>query len=154
MKYRYLVGLGSNERAEQQLPAMIESLLTEFGEIRLSPVCKTEAVSSAGVILDSEYLNAVASFESDLSSEELRDWCKTVEARLGRVRPSSLCAADMDILLCSADEFSLSDLGEIEEPYFQPLARAVVSQTSDISGSVELFLVDGRSVGHSLKTLR
>ncbi|MCL6269969.1 2-amino-4-hydroxy-6-hydroxymethyldihydropteridine diphosphokinase [Sansalvadorimonas sp. 2012CJ34-2] len=150
MKYRYVIGLGSNYEAEKKFPAMIGALLESFEEIWLSPVCKTTSTVGYGP----DYFNAVASLTSALSPREFRKECKRIEYELGRVRPSVYCAADIDILACwDQPEPTYAQLF-VEESYYQPQADSVLDQlglcskqVSDIPEGVQMALPDGRLIG-------
>ncbi len=159
MTYRYLIGLGSNDRAEERLSGMVEALLLEFGALCLSPVCRTSAVGESPHGEGEEYLNAVASLESTLFPVEFRAICKNIETQLGRIRPSSLCAADIDILACWEKIPVTQARDFIQEPYYQPLADSVLECLGLYCGddsfshpeAVDLKLQDGRNIG--LETL-
>ncbi len=116
MSRRYLLGLGSNEQAEQRLVAMIEALLAEFGALWVSPVCRTRAVG--GDFQD--YLNGVVSFESSRRLSSIVLSCKAIEDDLGRVRPSPVCAADIDILACWDAAAVMPSQEVVTESYLQP----------------------------------
>ncbi|MGI9276719.1 MAG: 2-amino-4-hydroxy-6-hydroxymethyldihydropteridine diphosphokinase [Endozoicomonas sp.] len=120
----YFLGIGSNDDAENNCRLMIEAIRKTFDDVRLSRVICTEA---HGEDHDGapDYYNAVACFESDWQSGQLNDWCKTVEQRLGRVRGSSLCRADLDILL-AVDEMSKASTAAIEDIYFRPLVQELL----------------------------
>ena len=158
MTFRYIIGLGSNDRPEERVAGMIEELLKAFGEVCLSPVCRTEPADCDGP----EYLNAVASVESALAPPEFRFFCKDIEARLGRVRPSSVCAADMDLLACWEQPSPTRARDFIQEAYFQPQADSVLAklglrcECSPIlcTETVSLALRDGRLVGKDTLQLR
>ena len=157
MKYRYVIGLGSNYQPEQKFPAMVDALLECFGEICLSPVCKT--VSTVGYGPD--YYNAVASLTTFMSPREFRKECKRIEYELGRVRPSVHCAADIDILACwDQPEPTCAQLF-IEETYYRPQADSVLEHLGlcskeiyEVPGGVEMFLSDGRMIGQETVQLQ
>ena len=157
-KRHYILGLGSNDNAEEQMAAMIEALLQEFSEILLSPVCQTAPSHGEGP----DYLNAVVSLNSSLSFSDLRSTCKSIEARLGRVRPSPVCAADIDILAVWEKPEKTSAASFISEPYLQPLVDVVLQPLNLFSGSeqainaqslVTVLLSDGRKVGQQVVQL-
>ena len=157
MKYRYVIGLGSNYQPEQKFPAMVDALLESFGDIWLSPVYQT--VSTVGYGAD--YYNAVASLTSFLSPRELRKECKRIEYELGRVRPSINCAADIDILACwDQPEPTCAQLF-IEETYYQPQADSVLDQLGlcsrqvlETEDGILMHLADGRAIGRGTTLLQ
>lgn len=154
----YILGLGSNDHVEEKMAAMIEALLQEFNEILLSPVCQTAPSHGEGP----DYLNAVVSLNSPLSFSDLRSTCKSIEARLGRVRPSAVCAADIDILAVWEKPEKTNAASFISEPYLQPLVDSVLQPLNLFSGSrqaineqsmVDILLSDGRQVGQQVVQL-
>jgi 2-amino-4-hydroxy-6-hydroxymethyldihydropteridine diphosphokinase len=66
------VGLGSNIDPEQNLRFGVGALRDQFGELRMSAVYQSTAVGFDG----DDFLNLVASFESDLSPSEI---CEEIE---------------------------------------------------------------------------
>ncbi len=123
MNRRYLLGLGSNERAEQRMVAMIEALLVEFESLWVSPVCRTSAVGGDYA----DYLNGVVSFESSRRLSSVVLSCKTIEDVLGRVRPSSVCAADIDVLMSWEASALIVPQRFTTETYLQPQTDALLA---------------------------
>ena len=66
------VGLGSNIDAEQNLRLGLDELRNRYGELKVSTVYRSRAVGFDG----EDFLNLVASFESDTSPAEI---CETIE---------------------------------------------------------------------------
>ena len=66
------VGLGSNIDAEQNLRLGLDELRNRYGELNVSAVYRSKAVGFDG----EDFLNLVASFESETSPEEI---CETIE---------------------------------------------------------------------------
>ncbi|WP_281646138.1 2-amino-4-hydroxy-6-hydroxymethyldihydropteridine diphosphokinase [Parendozoicomonas sp. Alg238-R29] len=152
-KYRYMLGLGSNEYAEVRLPAIVDALLRECGALHLSPVCRTAPSHGKGP----DYLNAIVSLESVLPPTNFRTLCKSIEASLGRVRPSDSCAADIDILAVWNQPEKTCAVAFIDEAYLQPMADAVLESLELYDGEspktfkgfvcVPVILADQRVVG-------
>ncbi|NBD96305.1 MAG: 2-amino-4-hydroxy-6-hydroxymethyldihydropteridine diphosphokinase [Gammaproteobacteria bacterium] len=92
------LGLGSNQEPKRHLAAGIVALQHRFGDLRLSPVYRSEAVGFSG----SDFLNAAARIRTELSVAELKDWLTDLENRHGRDRSQpkfSDRSLDIDILL-------------------------------------------------------
>ena len=120
----YFLGIGSNDDAENNCRLMIEAIRETFDDVRLSRVICTEAHGEAHDGAP-DYYNAVACFESGWSPDRLNDWCKIVEQKLGRVRGSNLCRADLDILLV-VDDRSDASISDIDDIYFRPLVQELL----------------------------
>ncbi|WP_257267079.1 2-amino-4-hydroxy-6-hydroxymethyldihydropteridine diphosphokinase [Endozoicomonas sp. ONNA2] len=121
----YVLGIGSNINAEFQCRQMIAALELRFGQLRVSELVTTKAVGLAAP----DYINAVVCFESDISAEALRQWCKRLEEQLGRDRQQRLCAADIDLLL-AVDRPALAVeklINQVKEPWFRPLVTELLN---------------------------
>ncbi|CAM3760735.1 2-amino-4-hydroxy-6-hydroxymethyldihydropteridine diphosphokinase [Parendozoicomonas haliclonae] len=151
MTFRYLLGLGSNESAEQHITAMIEALLVEFGVMCVSPVCQTPCAKGEG----RDYLNAVVYLKSTLSPPEVRTLCKSIESSLGRIRPSSAVTADID-LLYSWDSGDRDSYPVVAEAYLQPLIDSVLGKTTvgSVLNTVSLNLNNGLEFGACVAELK
>jgi len=99
---------------------MVEALEERFGEILLSQMVWTEAVG----IKAPDYLNAVASIDTDMDSKALKQWCLEQERRLGRDRKNHLCKADLDILMVLSDH-ETADPSKTDELYYRPLIAEI-----------------------------
>ena len=158
MTFHYLLGLGSNDRAEEHLAGMVEALLGECGALWLSPVCRTRAAGGSG----DDYLNAVVSVESALAPPDFRAVCKAIELQLGRVRSSERCAADIDILAFSEKPSLVKGEGLMAEEYLQPQVDCLLAKlglragdgSCEFPNRVLLRLSDGRGVGLDIVELR
>jgi 2-amino-4-hydroxy-6-hydroxymethyldihydropteridine diphosphokinase len=98
MSVTVYLGLGSNLDRENRLRRAVAALREVFGEIRLSPVYDSAAVGFDG----SNFLNLVASFDSDLEPAEIVGIFHGIEDDLGRDRSLPKFASrpiDLDILL-------------------------------------------------------
>ncbi|PJE78696.1 hypothetical protein CI610_02349 [invertebrate metagenome] len=126
----WFVGIGSNDNPEYHCYKMLEALEQRFGHLKTSQLCKTHAVisnnhkTSGGNAAD--YLNGVVCFESDISRQHLKDWCRQIEKNLGRIRGSDRCSADLDILSCT-DEMNGGWVDHVEECYYRSLAKDLVA---------------------------
>ena len=79
------VGLGANINPETALLAGIEAIASQFSNLQLSPVYRTEAIGISGP----DFLNMVVSFDCFFSLTELRHWIKDIETLHGRARNHS-----------------------------------------------------------------
>ena len=98
MVARVYVSIGSNQNREVKIRQAVLSLRKKFGDIDLSPVYDTAAVGFVG----SDFLNLVASFESELDPEALVTAFHDIEDSLGRDRSQPRFASrpiDIDLLL-------------------------------------------------------
>lgn len=92
------LGLGSNQEPKRHLAAGIVALQHRFGDLRLSPVYRSEAVGFSG----SDFLNAAARIRTEVPVTELKAWLTELENRHGRDRSQprfSDRSLDIDILL-------------------------------------------------------
>ena len=92
------VSIGSNLAREANICACLQQLQQDFNKLQYSPVYETEALGFAG----NAFYNLVASFETQLSVYELRQYLKQLEAKQGRVRTGekfSDRSLDIDLLL-------------------------------------------------------
>lgn len=92
------VSLGSNIEPEANLCTCLGALQQAFGLLHCSTIYQTAAIGFAG----EPFLNAVVSFNTELSSAELKAWLKQLEAQQGRVssqQPFSARTLDLDLLL-------------------------------------------------------
>ena len=122
---RYFIGIGSNDQADRNCRLMMESLQNTFENVQFSQLTRTKAVG----IEAPDYLNAVACFESDMTTDALNRWCKQLENQLGRDRQQTLCCADLDILLAieGDDPLEPEDVERVEDCYFRPLMSELLS---------------------------
>lgn len=92
------VSIGSNIDKEKNIPSCIRALEKEFGRLCLSSVYETAAEGFAG----DNFYNLVASFESNLSAEDLVNKLHQIEQAHGRnrsVKGFSARTLDIDLLL-------------------------------------------------------
>lgn len=92
------LSLGSNVDAEKNIRSAVERLRTVYGELKVSPVYKTEAVGFEG----DPFINLVVAFEADDSIEDLNRSLKQIEAEHGRSREDERFAPrtlDLDLLM-------------------------------------------------------
>jgi 2-amino-4-hydroxy-6-hydroxymethyldihydropteridine diphosphokinase len=107
------IGLGSNQnRPVQQLLQALQNLQQE-PDIKLcnaSSFYQSKALVLPGTKAQSDYVNAVAKLDTDLSAEQLLQRLQAIENRQGRVRTEKWGARtlDLDILLYD-DQFIQTD---------------------------------------------
>jgi 2-amino-4-hydroxy-6-hydroxymethyldihydropteridine diphosphokinase len=92
------VGLGSNIDPEQNLRLGLSELREHFGELRVSSVYRSRAVGFDG----NDFLNLVASFESDSSPSEICETIELIHNLSGRDRNAGKWESrplDIDLLL-------------------------------------------------------
>ena len=92
------VGLGSNIEPEDNLHVGVRELRARFGELQLSAVYRSEAVGFEG----DDFLNLVASFESDASPQEICEEIELIHNLVGRERSDGKWESrplDIDLLL-------------------------------------------------------
>lgn len=140
----YLVGVGSNLLPEHNVPAIIRTLLLEFGTLGVSPVIRTRPV---GILSHHDFLNAVVFVETDLSADRLKAFFNDVEERLGRdrsdrARHTKDRPADLDILVHCRGNRMLDAAEYPTESYLRPPflalceAMGLAGHTSE-SGTLE-----------------
>ncbi len=119
---RVYVSLGSNQNREDNIRRAVLALQREFGDIELSPVYDSAAVGFDG----SDFLNLVASFDSELDALAIFTTFRAIESELGRDRSLPRFASrpiDLDLLLY--DEAVL-DLPGLRIPRPEILEQAFV----------------------------
>lgn len=92
------LGLGSNVLAETHIRAGMRELEKDFENVRFSPVYASTAVGFEG----DDFINLVASIETEMHPLDLRDYLRDLEDRFGRkrdVEKFSDRSLDIDILL-------------------------------------------------------
>jgi len=135
----YLVGLGSNLQPERNIPAIIRTLLLEFGALGVSPVIKTRPV---GIRSHHDFLNAVVFVETDLDADRLKACFNDIEERLGRDRSDSARhtkdrPADLDILLHCQGDGTLDAAQYPAEPYLRPPFLALCESMGLVGHTIE-----------------
>lgn len=92
------VGLGSNIDPEANLHLGVRELRARYGELQLSAVYRSKAVGFEG----EDFLNLVASFETDTSPADVCDEIELIHTLAGRDRNDGKWASrslDIDLLL-------------------------------------------------------
>ncbi|MBK9493582.1 MAG: 2-amino-4-hydroxy-6-hydroxymethyldihydropteridine pyrophosphokinase [Alphaproteobacteria bacterium ADurb.BinA280] len=92
-----LLSLGSNQQPEHYLALAASELRAAFGDVRFSPVYRTNAVGFAGP----DFLNAAAALHTPRDVFDLNDWLHALEDRHGRRRDQprfSSRTLDVDIV--------------------------------------------------------
>ena len=95
---RVFVGAGSNIEPRKHLRAAMTELASRFDELRSSSIYQTAAVGFDGP----DFLNLVASFETDLPVDEVIAELNAVEAAAGRRRTNDRFSSrtlDLDLLM-------------------------------------------------------
>lgn len=98
---RACLSLGSNIDPERQLRLAIAALRARFGEIRVSPVYRTQAVGFDGA----QFLNAAVVIDTDLEPAALDAWLHALEDAHGRDRRAPRFGdrtLDIDLVLFGA----------------------------------------------------
>ena len=92
------IGIGSNINAEENLHACAELLRKQWPDVRFSHVYKT---SPRDFEDQEDFLNAVASLETDEPPKELKAVLEEIERRLGKnlPHPKGPRTIDLDLLL-------------------------------------------------------
>ena len=95
---RVYVGLGNNIDPEPNLALGVRELRARYGEVRLSPVYRSQAVGFEG----EDFLNLVAGFESETSPLDICEEIELIHNLVGRDRTGGKWEArplDIDLLL-------------------------------------------------------
>lgn len=95
------LSLGSNVEPEANLRLAVRELRRRYGELRISPVYRNEAVGFEG----DDFLNLVVRCEVDCSVTELSDDLESIHELAGRRRSEAKFSSrtlDIDILLFGA----------------------------------------------------
>lgn len=128
---RVYVSLGSNVDREIKIRQAVDLLREHFKEIELSPVYDSDAVGFDG----SDFLNLVASFDTDRGVEAVASIFRDIEDQLGRDRTLPKFASrpiDLDILIY--DDMIL-DIPGIRIPRPEILHNAfVLKPLQDLAG--------------------
>ncbi len=98
---RACLSLGSNIDPERHLRLAIAALRARFGEIRVSPVYRTQAVGFDGA----QFLNAAVVIDTDLEPVALDAWLHALEDAHGRDRRAPRFGdrtLDIDLVLFGA----------------------------------------------------
>ncbi len=114
---KFYLSLGSNINAEANIILAIEKLQKILDNSEYSSVHQTKAEGFEG----DDFLNLVASGDTELSFEELNKKLKDIEDEAGRNRAAPKFSArtlDIDIVLQIEDEEILFESDEIEKYSF------------------------------------
>lgn len=147
------IGIGSNDEAEKNCWQMIQALRQQFGTLLVSSLIQTSAEGNAMAKEKvADYYNAVVCFESEASSTLINSWCKQTEDRLGRVRGSLKCRADLDILQVVEDVREVK-VNAIKEVYYRPLLKQLWNfqrgrPISVFTGAINLAFEKGVKLGN------
>jgi 2-amino-4-hydroxy-6-hydroxymethyldihydropteridine diphosphokinase len=128
MKRRYFVGLGSNIEPHRNIETALDQLVQRFGLVDISRILATAPVGR----VKGAFLNAVASFETELSAKALKELFCGIETAYGRDRAHPDCAhrdrpIDLDILIeCPADSREILSASIPLEDYYRPAALELI----------------------------
>lgn len=127
------VSLGSNIDAERHLQLAVRALHQRFKPVKLSPVYQTEAVGFEG----DDFLNLVASFDSNEKPQTLGRALKSIEDDIGRDRDQPRFSARViDLDLLTVDDLVVDDEG-VQIPRHEITENAfVLKPLSDIHGDL------------------
>jgi len=132
MSIAYL-GLGSNVNAHDHIAAGITALRHTFSSVLLSPVYQSAAVGFDG----DDFLNLVASIETNLEPIELKHYLNDLEDRYGRKRNVAKFSdrtLDIDILLYD-DLYIISPVLQIPRPEIMSFSH-VLKPLADLAPNV------------------
>ena len=159
MAHVYL-GIGSNDRPQENLKLAIKELKQAFNNIEISPVYKNKAVGFDG----EDFLNLVVAFHTSIKVQNIVSIIERIHKLSGRIRGSEKFSSrtlDIDLLLYGEvildnDEvrvpredilkysFVLKPLADIAPDLIHPQTnRAILDHWNDMSDSIfELELID------------
>ncbi len=148
---RVLIGLGSNlGNREDLIQHTFQAIQRnpDFEHVVFSSIYETDPVGGAG----SDYLNAVASFDTNWEVSALHRWMMGVEQSAGRVRtvvnaPRTL---DLDLLFYGSDKISNTDL-KVPHPRLHERAFVLIPLCEIVPGFVHPVL--NQTVEELLRTL-
>ena len=116
------VSIGSNQDRERNVSRAVCELGDAFGNVRVSSVYETDSVGFDG----DPFFNLVASFQTNLSVDELLDRLRAIETLCGRVRTTKRYGPrSMDIDILTYGDF-ISDDESLEIPRSEILREAYV----------------------------
>ncbi len=121
---RVVIGIGSNIEPREHVEAAIREMRAAHRLLGTSSFTVTKAIGSAGEAQQDDYLNGACLIETRMTREELRDWLRKMETRLGRARGPDKFAPrtiDLDIVVWN---------GEVVDPdlYERDFLRAAVRE--------------------------
>lgn len=136
---RAYLSLGSNLDPESNLRSAVAALRERFGEMKISPVYRTQAVGFVGP----DFLNAAAIVETDLDVHALDAWLHALEDAHGRRRDLPRYASrPLDIDIVFFDDLVLKGPGhpriprpELDQAFvLKPLADIAPDFVDPVSG--------------------
>ena len=116
----FILCIGSNTEAEQNMKLAVSELTRHFPGIRFSSEQTSEPM---GTLRPDWFLNRAAKFESELPYEEVRAITKEIERMAGRTpdeKYQEIIRLDVDILQAGDQRFKEHDW---QQPYVQRLLR-------------------------------
>ena len=129
MSHAFL-SLGSNLEPEANLRSAIAALRARFGDVRVSPVYRTQAVGFDG----GEFLNAAAVLDTDLEPQALDAWLHALEDAHGRDRSGPRYGdRTLDIDLVLYDDRIVDGPGHLRIPRDELRHAFVLKPLADIA---------------------
>lgn len=124
------LSLGSNVEPETNLRSAIAALRARFGDVRVSPVYRTQAVGFDG----GEFLNAAAVLDTDLEPQVLEAWLHALEDAHGRDRSAPRYGdRTLDIDLVLYDDRIVDGPGHLRIPRDELRHAFVLKPLADIA---------------------
>lgn len=106
-QHHYILGLGSNRNADDNIAYAIQKLRKHFNTIRISTPVETEPI---GMPNDFMFLNCVAILDSGMNTDELKAICKSIEKECGRcIENKEKGIINLDIDIIKADNIVLKE---------------------------------------------
>jgi 2-amino-4-hydroxy-6-hydroxymethyldihydropteridine diphosphokinase len=112
---RAYIALGSNLEPELHLLQAARQLRASFPGVRFSASYLSPAQAAAAVALAADYVNAAATFETNLAVGALHGALRDIEIACGRRRDAPGCALDLD-LLWYGDVVGTTPVGPLPRP--------------------------------------
>lgn len=137
-----LIGVGSNENPETNLPKAVQELQAVGQVVSSSVVFESNSIGHSGA----NYLNAAVSLRTCLPAAEIRRMLKAIEESLGRRKPvehSASVLVDLDLCLVGAEVIRARD---VSVPDDDILTREYLAKICAHLHPNEIHPVDGRSL--------
>ena len=94
-----IIGIGSNIHAEENIPRSLQILDKDVHILQVSEMVKTKPI---GITDQAEFTNGAVKIETEWTQEELNNYLKEVEDRMGRDRSEKKFGPrciDLDIMI-------------------------------------------------------
>ncbi|MBR2624559.1 MAG: 2-amino-4-hydroxy-6-hydroxymethyldihydropteridine diphosphokinase, partial [Paludibacteraceae bacterium] len=96
----YIISISSNEQADKNIALTKEILEKEFSNVKFSSVINTKPVGEGYPQRD--FTNTAVSLTSRLNEDEMKDFLRSVEEKLGRtpeLKKQKIVPVDLDIII-------------------------------------------------------